>query len=112
MKISKILLLLTALAMVAAPFQTPKASKTKQAPAASQASSAATSTSSKLIDINSASQDELKALPGIGDAYSAAIVKNRPYANKSQLVSRKLIPQATYDKISSLIIAKQPPKKK
>jgi len=91
-----ILFLVTALALVAAPYQTPKASK-----------SPSSSTSSKLIDINSASQDDLKALPGIGDAYSAAIVKNRPYANKSQLVSRKVIPQATYDKISSRIIAKQ-----
>ena len=91
-----ILFLLTALALVAAPYQSPKASK-----------SPISSTSSKLIDINSASQDDLKALPGIGDAYSAAIVKNRPYANKSQLVSRKVIPQATYDKISSRIIAKQ-----
>jgi competence protein ComEA len=91
-----ILFLLTALALVAAPYQAPKASK-----------SPISSTSSKLIDINSASQDDLKALPGIGDAYSAAIVKNRPYANKSQLVSRKVIPQATYDKISSRIIAKQ-----
>jgi DNA uptake protein ComE-like DNA-binding protein len=91
-----ILFLLTALALVAAPYQTPKASK-----------ATSSSTSSKLIDINSASQDDLKALPGIGDAYSAAIVKNRPYANKSQLVSRKVIPQATYDKISSRIIAKQ-----
>jgi competence protein ComEA len=91
-----ILLLLTALALVAAPYQTSKASK---APS--------TSTASKLIDINSASPDDLKALPGIGDAYSAAIIKNRPYVNKTQLVSRKVIPQATYDKISSRIIAKQ-----
>jgi competence protein ComEA len=44
---------------------------------------------------------------GVGDAYWAAIVKNRPYSNKSQLVSRKVIPPATYDKISSQIIAKQ-----
>jgi competence protein ComEA len=91
-----ILFLLTALALVAAPYQAPKASKSPRS-----------STSSKLIDINSASQDDLKSVPGIGDAYSAAIVKNRPYANKSQLVSRKVIPQATYDKISSRIVAKQ-----
>jgi len=99
-----ILFLLAALALVAAPDQAPKGAKGKQA----AASPATTSpTSSKLLDINSASQDELKSLPGIGDAYSAAIIKNRPYANKSQLVSRKVIPQATYDKISSQIIAKQ-----
>ena len=106
MKITRwILLFVTAVAMVAAPLQTPKSSKSKAAATSSPAASS--SSSSKLIDINSASQDDLKSLPGIGDAYSAAIVKNRPYANKSQLVSRKVIPQATYDKISGQIIAKQ-----
>ena len=100
-----IVLFIAAVTLAAAPFQAPKSSKSKAAAASSP--SATTSTSSKLIDINSASQDELKSLPGIGDAYSAAIIKNRPYANKSQLVSRKVIPQATYDKISGQVIAKQ-----
>ena len=59
------------------------------------------------IDINSASVDELKALDGIGDAYSKKIVEGRPYARKDQLVSRKIVPQATYDKIKDQIIAKQ-----
>jgi DNA uptake protein ComE-like DNA-binding protein len=57
-----------------------------------------TAPSADLIDINSASADQLKALPGIGDAYSKKIIDGRPYANKSQLTSRKHIPQATYDK--------------
>lgn len=60
-----------------------------------------------LTDINSASAAELKALPGIGDAYSAAIIKNRPYANKTQLKSRNVIPAGTYDRIKDKVIAKQ-----
>ena len=98
-----IFLVLTALALVAAPYQQPKSSKAKSA--ADKTSTI--STSAKLIDINTASKDDLKALPGVGDAYSAAIIKNRPYANKRQLLSRKVIPQATYDKIADRVVAKQ-----
>lgn len=59
------------------------------------------------VDINSASDAELKAIPGLGDAYIAKIVVNRPYANKAQLVSRKVIPEPVYEKIKDRIIAKQ-----
>jgi DNA uptake protein ComE-like DNA-binding protein len=60
-----------------------------------------------LIDINRATPAELKSIPGIGDAYSAAIVKGRPYANKAQLKSKGVVPDGVYEKIKDKIIAKQ-----
>ena len=81
-----------------------------QKTAGSAAGSAATA-KQELVDLNTATEDQLKALPGIGDAYSKKIIAGRPYAKKDQLVSKKIVPAATYAKIKDLVVAKQPAKK-
>jgi len=62
------------------------------------------------LDLNSASKADLMALPGIGEADAAKIIASRPFKRKDELVTRKIIPDATYDKIKDQIIAKQPKK--
>jgi competence protein ComEA len=77
-----------------------------QAPKPAAAAAATTAP----LDINTATADQLKAFPGIGDAYSKRIIDGRPYTAKNQLVTRGILPSATYNKIKDQIIASHPKK--
>jgi competence protein ComEA len=85
--------------MAPAPSKMAPAAESKMAPAAAKDAK---------IDINTATKEELMAFKGIGDKYSDKIIAGRPYAKKDQLVSKDILPEATYKKIQAQIIATQP----
>lgn len=80
-----------------------------EAPAAAPAPAAATKApeAKEMVDINSATQEQLEAMPAIGKAYAAKIIAGRPYKMKSELAKKKIVPASVYNKIKGQIIAKQ-----
>ena len=77
-------------------------------PATPRAPGAAVAPQAGMVDLNSATEHELKALPGLSEADATKIIRGRPFTDKSQLVSRRVISEATYDKVKDHVVVKQP----
>ena len=106
MKFTRTLLLILAMTLAAVVPQSAAFAGQAAKKAGSKAPAAAAA-STDLLDINSATAEQLQGLPGIGTAYADKIIKGRPYHGKNELLNKKIVPAATYNKIKDLIIAKQ-----
>lgn len=110
MRLIRLLILAAAASLSLLATPAPQATSSKSTSAAANTpmqSKAASASKVNLVDINSATAEELDALPGIGKAYSQKIIANRPYKAKTDLLQKKIIPASTYSKIKDKIIAKQ-----
>jgi len=99
------LLTLALAALVASPALAAAPEKEKAATAAKSATTA--DKPAELVDLNSATEAQLEALPGVGTAYAKKIVAGRPYKRKDELVQKKIVPASVYKKFQDKVIAKQ-----
>ncbi|HXG03955.1 MAG TPA: helix-hairpin-helix domain-containing protein [Candidatus Binatia bacterium] len=101
--------LLVLLFALAAAVPGPALGQAKKEPAKSETKAAEKPAAEKKapLDINSATEEQLRTLPGIGEAYAKKIIEGRPYKRKDELVKKKILPEATYDKIKDQIVARQ-----
>lgn len=105
--LKSILLSFGLICVLTVPVQAKDAAKSAMPASASASASTSAVAKAPLLDINSASKEELAALPKIGDVRSDAIIKGRPYSGKDDLLNKKVLPKDAYNAIKNLIIAKQ-----
>ena len=105
------LLAIPVVAQTASPSKSPSSAATGGAKTAEPSRTAGSQAQGGLVDINSASAEELDKLPGVGPARVKAIIANRPYNGKDDLTQRKVIPPNVYNQIKDKIIARQGPTK-